>query len=544
MSKKNITEHTFIMCVLFITLLFQKENISAQNELDVYRLSFQGITGTARSQAMGGAFSAVGADFSAASLNPAGLALYKKSEISLSPTFRVATTNSNFIEGDPYKISRNTFGFSQLGCVIHGSTGKSSDIVSYAVGFGYNQLENFNRKVDATAYNPYNSITDWFAMEAGRRSYNDLNDNYENPNDVAAMAYQTYSINPLDSLDPRYAEQSYIGAAPFGMVYQQYNRVESGRINDWNISFAGNWYNKLYIGAGLGIVGVKYTTEISTWERDLDNNYRYELDSLGFKSLNLYEEFATSGVGINGRLGLIYRPSDFIRAGFSITSPTIYTLKDKYTREIEQTFDRQIQTSSGLKSKINQQSSEGISDWQLVTPFRLTLGLAGFIAQKAMVSADFELIDYSNSRLSDQSGNYNYKQENDNIKNLFQTGYSFRLGAEYRLGTFYFRGGTALMTSPLNAGALRYQDFKTAAVKSTKGGKQSFTGGVGYRTESFFIDFAAVLTNFTDKFTVYSVPSSFFAAGKGISPYIINSRNLLSFTFSVGIRFGKYVEEE
>ena len=542
MTKKNITERTR-RCVLVITLAISVQGIFAQNELDAYRFSFQGITGTARSQAMGGAFSAVGADFSATSLNPAGLALYKKSELSLSPTYRVATTKSNFIGENIPGISRSTFGFSQLGCVIRGSTGKSSDIVSYSIGVGYNQLENYNRKIDALAYNPYNSITDWFATEAGRRNPTELNDNYDNPNDVAALAYQTYTINPLDSLDPLFAQQSYFGTAYNGRVHQQYNRVESGRINDWNISFAGNWYDKLYIGAGLGIMGIKYTTEISTWERDTDNNYRYETDSLGFKSLNLYEELATSGMGINGRLGVIYQPTDFIRAGFSIVSPTIFNLKDKYTREIEQNFDTQIQTHDGPKSKIVQQSAEGVSDWQLITPFRLTLGAAGFIAKQAVVSADFELIDYSGSRLSDQSGSYSYKQENDNIKNLFQTGYSFRFGAEYRLGTVYFRGGTAFITSPLNSGALRYQDFKTNEVRSSKGRKQAFTGGVGYRTESFFIDFAAVLTKYTDKFTIYSVPDSYFAQGKGISPYVINDRAMLSFTVSVGFRFGSYSEQ-
>ena len=66
----------FYFRILIFPFLFLGGFVSAQNEIDALRFSSYSSTGTARALAMGGAFSAVGADFSSAWLNPAGLALY------------------------------------------------------------------------------------------------------------------------------------------------------------------------------------------------------------------------------------------------------------------------------------------------------------------------------------------------------------------------------------------------------------------------------------------------------------------------------------
>ena len=56
---------------------------------DLYNLSFTSHNyGTARSMAMGNAFTALGADMVSASLNPAGVGMYVESDISLSPMMR------------------------------------------------------------------------------------------------------------------------------------------------------------------------------------------------------------------------------------------------------------------------------------------------------------------------------------------------------------------------------------------------------------------------------------------------------------------------
>ena len=53
----------------------------AQQEMDAYRYSPMDLNGTARSIGMGGAFGALGGDMSAMSHNPAGIAVYRSSEL-------------------------------------------------------------------------------------------------------------------------------------------------------------------------------------------------------------------------------------------------------------------------------------------------------------------------------------------------------------------------------------------------------------------------------------------------------------------------------
>ena len=64
----------------YITLLFLTVFtgvIYAQTADDALRYSQQHYTGTSRSMAMGGAFGALGGDFSSIGINPAGLGVYQ-----------------------------------------------------------------------------------------------------------------------------------------------------------------------------------------------------------------------------------------------------------------------------------------------------------------------------------------------------------------------------------------------------------------------------------------------------------------------------------
>jgi len=61
----------FVIAYLLINSLF------SQSEVDAIRYSQENIGSTARSFAVGGAFGAVGADPSCASINPAGMAKYR-----------------------------------------------------------------------------------------------------------------------------------------------------------------------------------------------------------------------------------------------------------------------------------------------------------------------------------------------------------------------------------------------------------------------------------------------------------------------------------
>ena len=71
--------------------------------MDLYNLSSTTHNfGTARSMAMGNAFTALGADMVSASLNPAGVAMYVGGDFSLTPMISVAKSSTS---GDPFYLS-------------------------------------------------------------------------------------------------------------------------------------------------------------------------------------------------------------------------------------------------------------------------------------------------------------------------------------------------------------------------------------------------------------------------------------------------------
>lgn len=101
---------------MLIACFFLPQFLIAQNDVDLLRYSTVNFGSTARSLSMGGAFGAVGADFSAFSNNPAGIAIYRKSEFSISPVVNSRAISSNFL-GKTSNFSKSPFGLGNLGIV-------------------------------------------------------------------------------------------------------------------------------------------------------------------------------------------------------------------------------------------------------------------------------------------------------------------------------------------------------------------------------------------------------------------------------------------
>ena len=76
---KTIYKYTFLVTVALMGVT----SSWAQAPSDAYRNIQEGITGTARTKAMGGAVGAIGADAGAAYVNPAGAALFSRTTIGI-----------------------------------------------------------------------------------------------------------------------------------------------------------------------------------------------------------------------------------------------------------------------------------------------------------------------------------------------------------------------------------------------------------------------------------------------------------------------------
>src|SRR5512137_1242887 len=81
-----------LSAIIFLTI----SGLFAQNVDDALRYSQIFYTGTARFMSMGGAFTALGGDLSTLSQNPAGIGVFRSSEISLSPQLFYNNTSASF----------------------------------------------------------------------------------------------------------------------------------------------------------------------------------------------------------------------------------------------------------------------------------------------------------------------------------------------------------------------------------------------------------------------------------------------------------------
>jgi hypothetical protein len=174
--------------ILLLAFLSSFPGIS-QSDVDALRYSRTFLGGTARFISMGGAFGSLGADFSTASTNPAGLGLYTKSELTVTPAMFGGRTKSDYNGYQTYD-SRFNFNLSKAGIVIASppKSNKGATVRSYQIAFGVNRSNNFNNRMLMDGINDRNSIIDTYVDNANGIYFGDIEDD--------KYGYYAYDLNP------------------------------------------------------------------------------------------------------------------------------------------------------------------------------------------------------------------------------------------------------------------------------------------------------------------------------------------------------------
>ncbi len=465
----------------------------AQTDIDAFRYSQRSIAGTARFISMGGAFGAIGGDLSAMSYNPAGLAIYRGSEFSISPSIYTGNTNADYLGGNTVS-GRTVFNFGNIGLVLTNKDNDQSQVgwVNYNFGISYNRVADYNNASAIEGYNSSSSLLDYFAEKSKGVSYENL-DAYNE-----YLAYYTYLINP-DSLN------NYTSAAPGGNLLQQRSCTTRGSMGETNFTFSGNYQNKLYLGATLSFATLNYTEE-SYFDGFDELNI---LDSL--RQFEYSQYVKTQGRGVNLKFGFIYRPTDYIRLGGAIHTPTWLNMSDSYSNYMAARFD------GGYSD--TKYSPDGAFDYNLTTPFRALASVAVLFGKAGLISVDYEYSDISDANF--HAPGYGFSQVNADIRKKYQSTNSLRTGMEWRLSNVYFRGGYGFTTSPVqNKYAVSGFDFT----------QQHFSGGVGFRDKNYFLDLGYMYSISKEYFQPYTLENTAVAG----SDQRVNGYNA---TVTLGVKF-------
>ena len=445
---------------LLLSFLFLSVAAFGQNPEDVLRYSYLNPSGTARFLGAGGAFGALGADFSTLSQNPAGLALFRTDELMFSPSIRFANTDATLAgNNSTLNETKSNFHFGNLGIVFNTNPVKSR-WKTFNVGIGYNQLNNFNRGVYYSGTASGTVLNDWFT-DAQSTLANGTEDDLDPFH--SRMAYDANAIYYQDGV----LSYDFVGNENANIERSQL-AVLSGAMNEMVLSFAGNYDEKLMIGTTIGVPFVKYRQNSSYDESDPDNLVNY------FDELNYNEYLQTDGIGINLKLGVIYKVSQAFRLGASFQTPTWLSLTDKFDNSFSYTY-----TDNNGRSTTDASSPQGTFDYKLATPWRASVSGAMLIKKYGFLSADVEWVDYSANSFnltSDIASNDNQKFERD-LNTVIQKDYTsavnIRVGGEAVLDNFRLRAGVNLLGKP---------------EADESGFNMGYSLGAGVRGESFYLD--------------------------------------------------------
>jgi len=474
---------TKLFYIILFSIAISSANAQIATDALNYSQTFNG--GTARFVSMGGAFGALGGDFSSLSYNPAGLGIFRSSEFTITPSFKSRNVNSDY-NGSSGEDTRNRLNFDNLGFVLSFKPYKEreSGLISFNLGFGYNRTNDYYTYSYIKGSNS-NSMMDYFAANAYGYNYNDLtpDDTYNPFNELGTnawesiMAWNTYLINPLSATEYEAALNAEDG------VFQSNSISKTGGSGEYVFSFGTNFSNKLFIGATLGITSIDYTYS-ATYQEDAFASNDTIFNGDRFNNFKYRQTYETKGTGYNLKLGAIYK-LEGLRLGLAVHTPTYYNLEDTYSSSMSSDF---------LDGTAESYTPNGNYEYHLETPFKTIASIAYVYKDLGLISLDVEHINYSSMRFRDGGDGYDYTTENDDINNAFKNVNNIKLGVEYRVKDVFLRGGYAFYPSPYKSGYLN-KDANRSLI----------SGGIGYRSGNFFIDAAYQYSIQKEKYIFYDL---------------------------------------
>ena len=470
-----------------------------QNEyaFDNLRLSQTELRGTSRFQSMAGAFGALGGDISSLNQNPAGIGVYRSSDvgITLSLDFNQAVTPS--LTEKQTRFNVNNVGY--VGAV------KFGDNNNFNWGISYNRLMDFHRRYRGAGEIP-TSITNYLAEKMmAKEIYADdilVDDPFAKSsadwNHI--LAFNNYLVIPTNYEGSQFAGLGFDGVTALG----EYDMDERGRVDEFAINFGGGIANTLCWGIGLGITDMKYEynqyygeslygTEVYDAPDDPEAVLVDGDMDLGFTNWS-----QTKGTGYNLKLGVIVKPINELRFGVAFHTPTYYKLTDRFSQGLATAFYPQDAPEYQLEDGTDIYRI----DYDLRTPWRFIGSVATVIGSKAILSADYEYVATDNIRVKDEwEGNYNHFTENryttDDVKAYLQGQHIIRLGGELRLTpNWSLRAGYSYQTGAAKSDVkddkvdVNVCGVSTAYTYDNK--TQYMTAGIGYRHNHFYFDMAYV----------------------------------------------------
>lgn len=456
-------------------------------------------SGTARSAAMGGAFTSLGADLSTMSINPAGLGMYQSSDIgvTLSVLNNRTSVRGNGASVDMIDKNQTPMKFNNVGFAFNVWDG-SGALTNINLGISYNTLASYNSTATYEVKGQPISIADvminqLLQMERNGIAPNMLNSSskpFENHNIYmnewgSVLAYQTYVVDT--DAEGKYTLDKNLSAD--ALTNSRLTTRTRGGSGDFEFSVGGNVSNILYFGASLGVRSVDYIENNYYEEAYTNNTATYPTNFMMYD-----QNVKVTGSGFNGKFGVTLRPIGGLRIGVAVHTPTFLSLSKYYSASM-----RANVAGDNENLDITKTTPTNSYSYNYTTPARLLTGISYTFGKWAVLSADYERVWYNGMRLKSVASDVanNYKRQ---IKEHYKAGNNVRVGLEVKPTAWLsLRGGFGVQGNYLRAMAdsngqmvsgelAMFNNYDApVAYKTTNG-----TAGVGFRFNTVYIDLAYV----------------------------------------------------
>lgn len=524
----------------------------AQTAYDALLFSENNYEGTARTVAMGNAFTALGGDLGSVAINPAGSAVAGYSQISLSPTltFSASTTKgvSPYSDGTlPYfekqhRSSITRFSMPNIGATLNFDTHRTSGLKNVTIGFIVNKSAGWDEDVYASGTNSSTSFMGAMAYEATIDGLLGADLGAEDAYDFMpwkpVVGYQSGMISTFGGYDDQYVGASEViyddgEVAVGGPLLQSYGRTVQGGKSDYLFNIGANISDFVYIGANLGISSIEYGYDEFFKENAVDPS-DFEIvmtdgDKFYFKDMNYRYSYSALGTGYYGKFGIIITPGGGLRLGAAIQTPVVNRISEEWQMSGETFY-----TDSDFNAYA--QSPVGSGSYTMVSPFRANFGLAYALGNLGVISADYEMCDYGQMKYKTTNMDRDYFEAvNNEIKERFGLSHIIRAGAEVKpVSGLAIRAGYSAATSA--------ELYDTWGEKLPVSLTQNVSFGLGYSSKkSFFADLAVRKTILADEYFMpysdYMFDEEGYVLENAYAPEILNHRSLWKVFLTFGWRF-------
>ena len=424
-----------ILAVAFLSALALQAG--AQSWTDALNFSDNDYLGTARSVGMGNAMTAVGGDLGSLTFNPAGSAVASYSQFTITPglSFSTVTAKGSLVDdaGYPngfensYRTRYGRMNIPNFGVMMVYDTRNRSGLKRVSFGIVGNVTRDYTNRLRADGTNANTTLAGSLASQADGFSPEVLSGDFYAKNIPSWETMAGYQSGIFGQLNG-----SYVGLTESlwdngdiritDKIGQYYGLKRAGSKYDLLMNFGLDFNDRFYLGANLGLVTIDYRSDENRSEEAITGiDY-----GNGFQSLRMRSSIRDVGSGVYLKVGFIARPTDGLRIGAAIQTPTLFDIREVYQLEGQSVANNKEMVKSSPKD-----------EWfyRLKSPFRANVGVAYTIAKMALLSADYEYTDYSGMKLSpsfDEAYYYDFSDQNLDIKDFAGAVHALRLGAEIK----------------------------------------------------------------------------------------------------------------